>query len=129
MESYLLSKLPFPEVLIPCILEYCPRSRSDWRTCRVHESNLIIELKRSMMDQVGNPNLDIEYWVLDNYTIREVSDWTLFGAKYILLWLIDGGVDRYGRPPRIRPLDKYYRSGDKYKQWYTQSFMCSCYGI
>ena len=127
MESYLLSKLPFPSALIPSIREYLPRP--DWKTCRAHESNLIRDLKEAVMDQVENPNFEVEYWVLDNYTIREVSEWSLFGAKYILYWLMDGGVDRYGRPPRIRPLDQYYRSGDKYQQWYTQSFMCCCMGI
>lgn len=127
MESYLLSKLPFPAALIPSILEY--QLRPDWKTCRAHESNLIREFCRLVAEQIVNPNFEVEYWVLDNYTIREVCDWTLFGAKYILDWLMDGGVDRYGRPPRIRPLDKYYRSGDKYQQWYTQSFMCCCVGI
>ena len=130
MEAYLLSKLPFPAALIPSILEY--KLRPDWKTCREHESNLIKKLRRNVMDQMYRmfeiyDIFDIEYCVLeDHYTLCE---WSLFGMNYILCWLEDGGMDRYGRLPRIRPLEKYYRSGDDYHKWYTQSFMCYCFGI
>jgi hypothetical protein len=127
MEAYLLSKLPFPAALIPSILEY--KLRPDWKTCREHESNLIKELQRNVIDQLYRvfdiyDIVEIEYYVLDDY-----REWSLFGMNYVLYWLEEGGMDRYGRVPRIRPLEKYYRSGDDYLKWYTQSFMCYCFGI
>lgn len=129
MEYYLLSKLPFPTALIPYILEY--HLRHDWKTCRAHESNLIKDFQRIVAEQVMNPNFEVELWVLDNYTLREVSEWSLFGAWYILWWLEGGGMDRsfkYSSRPERRPLEQYHRSGDKYKNWYRRSFMCSCAG-
>ncbi len=131
MESYLLSKLPFPTALIPCILEYS-QLRPDWRTCCTPVSNLIKDYKRLVEEQVENPNAEMEFWVFDNDTLREMREWSLFGAMYILWWLDDGGMDRsfrYGRRPPIRPLETYYRNGENYKNWYTQSFMCSCAGV
>lgn len=112
MEYYLLSKLPFPTVLIPYILEY--KLRPDWKTCRIHESNLIFEFNRLAREP---------------YVEEIEHGWSLFGVWYILWWVDTGGVEQYGRPPRIRPQDEYYRDGDNYKGWYTQSIMCAFEGI
>ena len=137
MNAYLLSKV-LPVDLIPYVLEF--RVRSDWKTCRIHEADLIRE---SMMNynRIVQSHFEVEYWVLaDNevsqWTIlvldaymHEVSQWTLCGLRYIVYWLNNGGIDQYGRPPRIRPLERYHRSGDNYLKWYRQSFMCAFEGI
>ena len=124
MEAYLMTKLPFPAELIQSILEY--KLRPDWKSCRKHESDLVKKFQRIMVNKVEDRVLDIEYWILDDNMLSEVSVWSLFGMRYILRWLEYGGANLCGRPP-IRPLEN--RSGDNYEEWYDQTFMCCCYGI
>ena len=98
------SKLP--QELIGLIFEY--RQLPNYKTCRVQEAGLIWELMQSVSEDI----------------LDEMTEWTLFGALYILRWVVEGGMERYGRPPRIRP-----REYDDYTRWYTQTFMCIWQGI
>ena len=117
----LLSKV-LPTDLIPSIMEYI--LRPDWKTCRLNESNLVREAITNAFrnEHFRNENFD---GMIDAYTIHTIRefDWTLYGTRYILSWVGDGGMEHYGRPPRIYPLEEYYRNGDNYNQWYTQYFM------
>ncbi len=99
------SKLP-PE-LVGLIFEY--RQLPNYKTCRKHEADLIREAMQIVRGVAG----------------YEISEWTLFGVRYILRWVVEGGMERYGRPPRIRPLREY----EDYTTWYTQTFMCIWQGI
>jgi hypothetical protein len=100
------SKLPLD--LIPSILEY--RQLPNYKTCRVQEADLIREAMQLVREAVSG---------------CEMSEWTLFGARYILRWIVEGGMENYGRPPRIRPPREY----EDYTKWYTQTFMCIWQGI
>lgn len=93
-----------PPELIHHILEY--RIRSDWKTCRAHEADLIREVMENILYKLENPD-NAELYA---YTV-EISQWTLFGILYLLLWLENG---------RKRPCHEEY----VYKKWYAQSFMC-----
>ena len=109
-----------PEDITPLIQDFICPTRRDWRKCRTHEANLIKRLQEVVTKSLVEP--DVNDWIFDEFTVRELNTWTLHGVLYIIAWLNQGGVYQYGRPPRCRP--KY---NDNYCKWYTQTFMWCAY--
>lgn len=82
----------------------CP-IRFDWRTCKVHEADLIQGENYDRM-------LQAYYHGFGARELEEVYEWTLFGMRYVLgiQWL------NHLTPPLFPPREEDYRVN--YANWY-----------
>jgi hypothetical protein len=105
----LISKLPLPSDLCPLISDFI--RRSDWKTCRKHEADLIRQMGINLTLRLVDPVYESVDFGFEMTTTNEVRSWTLYGKRFIVKWL-NSGCSRTS-------MDYF----DRYTNWYTQMYI------